>query len=219
MADPDDDLFARDRVAMVEQQLIRRGVRDERVLDAMSTVRRERFLTEQSRDRAYDDVALPIASGQSISQPYMVARMTELLAVEPGDRILEVGTGSGYQAAILAALGAQVVTIERLPGLAEQARALLAALGLGRQVAVIVGDGSVGIPGGAFDGILVTAGAPDIPSSLPEQLADGGRLVIPVGPRDLQRLVVLTREGDTWTERSVGECVFVPLVGAAGWAT
>jgi protein-L-isoaspartate(D-aspartate) O-methyltransferase len=218
MSDPANDTMVRERTAMVEQQLRRRGIIDERVLAAMSSVPRERFVTDPARRRAYEDVALPIDEGQSISQPYMVARMTELLAVRPGDRILEIGTGSGYQAAILATLETQVVTIERHAGLAAAARARLVALGFAAAVDVRVGDGSVGVPGDLFDGIVVTAGAPEIPRSLPVQLVDGGRLVIPVGPRELQQLVVVTRRGDTWEDHVAGECVFVPLVGEGGWA-
>jgi len=212
-----DDTMARQRAEMVEQQLRRRGIHDERVLAAMASVPRERFVPEDARRRAYEDMALPIAAGQSISQPYMVARMTELLAVQPGDRILEIGTGSGYQAAILATLEAEVVTIERHAELAIAARARLADLGFTDAVEVRVGDGSLGVPRGRFDGIVVTAGAPQTPRSLRDQLRDRGRLVVPVGPREIQRLVVVTRDGDTWDERVTDACVFVPLVGAAGW--
>ena len=218
MPDPAGGEMARERAAMVDQQLRGRGIHDQRVLAAMSSVPRERFVSDRARRHAYDDVALPIDEGQSISQPYMVARMTELLAVQPGDRVLEIGTGSGYQAAILAQLGATVVSIERHAGLAGAARARLAALEFAEAVDVRVGDGSQGVPGDQFDGIVVTAGAPDVPPALPGQLGEGGRLVVPVGPRALQRLVVLTRRGDTWDERQAGDCVFVPLVGAGGWA-
>jgi protein-L-isoaspartate(D-aspartate) O-methyltransferase len=167
---------------------------------------------------AYDDRALPIESGQTISQPYIVARMTELLVIEPGDRILEIGTGSGYQAAVLACLGASVVTIERHPELARTAAERLAALGI-PGVDVRVGDGSVGAPDDApWDGIIVTAAAPAIPDALRDQLAVGARLVIPVGPRYQQDLLVVERRGERdWEEWSDGPVVFVPLVGEGGW--
>jgi protein-L-isoaspartate(D-aspartate) O-methyltransferase len=203
---------------MVAQQLERRGIKDKRVLEAMAAVPRERFVPNVPSSLAYDDRALPIDSGQTISQPYIVARMTELLRVEPGDRVLEIGTGSGYQAAILASLGARVSTIERHPDLAEQAREHLRAQGI-EGVDVRIGDGSRGDPDGApWDGIIVTAAAPAIPAALREQLAVGGRLVIPVGPRYQQDLLVLERRGpDDWDEWSDGAVVFVPLVGEGGF--
>lgn len=203
---------------MVESQLRQRGIRDERVLAAMGAIPRELFISPTDRSHAYADAALPIDAGQSISQPYIVARMTELLAVRPGDRILEIGTGSGYQAAMLATLGARVVSLERHAELAEEARRRLARLGLADAMEIRVADGSLGDPtGGPYDGIVVTAAAPSIPDTLLAQLADGGRLVIPVGPRDRQRLVVVTRHGNEWEQRSDGDVVFVPLVGAGGW--
>jgi protein-L-isoaspartate(D-aspartate) O-methyltransferase len=205
---------------MVARQLERRGISDARVLDAMATVPREAFVPGVPPSLAYDDRALPIDAGQTISQPYMVARMTELLDVQPGDRILEIGTGSGYQAAVLAWLGARVTTIERHADLSEAARERLTALGV-EAVDVRVGDGSRGDPDGApWDGIVVTAAAPSIPDELREQLATGARLVIPVGPRATQELVVVERRGpNDWHEWSDGAVVFVPLVGEAGWPT
>jgi len=197
---------------MVAQQLQRRGIRDQRVLEAMATTPREAFVPGVPASLAYDDRALPIDAGQTISQPYMVARMTELLRVEPGDRILEIGTGSGYQAAVLAKLGAKVTSIERLPDLAEAARERLRGLGIDG-VDVRVGDGSTGDPDGApWDGIVVTAAAPAIPMALREQLdPDGGRLVIPVGD-DVQELRLLTRRGGSFEERRLLPVRFVPLV-------
>ena len=204
---------------MVETQLRARGIRDERVLGAMASLPRERFVPEQRRAIAYADEALPIPAGQTISQPWIVARMTELLAPRVGDRVLDIGTGSGYQAAILALLGARVVSIERQPELAGSARARLAELGFGDQVEVRVGDGSLGDPTGApWDGILVAAAAPAIPNPLREQLSpNGGRLVIPVGDRRRQDLLLVVRHGDIWDEKNDGPCVFVPLVGEQGF--
>ena len=218
---PEDVRLGAARTAMVEHQLAGRGIRDPRVLEAMATVPREAFLPESRRSLAYADEALPIASGQTISQPYIVALMTELLATTPGLRVLEIGTGSGYQAAILAELGCRVVTIERFPELAEAARAQLERLGYGDAVEVRVGDGTLGDPESApYPRIVVTAAAPHIPDPLRQQLdPEGGRLVIPVGRRWSQMLVVVERRGDEWLERDAGECVFVPLVGEEGFAS
>jgi len=204
---------------MVETQLRARGIADERVLEAMARLPRERFVPEERRAIAYADEALPIPAGQTISQPWIVARMTELLAPRVGERVLDIGTGSGYQAAILALLGARVVSIERQPELAESARARLAELGFGDQVEVRVGDGSLGDPTGApWDGILVAAAAPAIPNPLRDQLSpNGGRLVIPVGDRHRQDLLLVVRHGDIWDEQNDGPCVFVPLVGEQGF--
>jgi protein-L-isoaspartate(D-aspartate) O-methyltransferase len=206
------------RAAMVATQLRARGIKDERVLDAMATVPRELFVDELQRTYAYADEALPIESGQTISQPYVVARMTELLETHPGDRILEIGTGSGYQAAILATLGCRVTSIERHADLADRARRRLAALPPADSVEVRVGDGTLGAPDGApWHGIIVTAAAPAVPHSLRDQLADGARLVIPVGSRHRQELVVVTRRGNEWVERFDGPVIFVPLIGDEGF--
>ncbi len=207
------------RTAMVARQLRARGILDERVLEAMAIVPREEFLPGWRRDLAYVDGAIPIDAGQTISQPYIVALMTELLAPQAGQRVLEVGTGSGYQAAILAQLGCHVVTIERLPDLAASARERLVRLGYGDAVEIRVGDGTLGDPEGApYPRIIVTAAAPRIPTSLREQLDPvGGRLVLPVGARWEQELVLVIRDGDEWHEQRAGGCVFVPLVGAEGF--
>jgi protein-L-isoaspartate(D-aspartate) O-methyltransferase len=204
---------------MVERQLRARGIRDEAVLAAMASVQRELFVPAEFAARAYDDEALPIADGQTISQPYMVAIMVELLRPRPGMRVLEIGTGSGYGAAILAAAGCDVLSIERYEGLAAAAVGRLAGIGRGSRVRIVVGDGSVGVAGEApFDGIVVTAAAPAVPAALRAQLAEGGRLVVPVGPRHGQELILVTRTGDDFHERSCGPCIFVPLVGAGGFS-
>jgi protein-L-isoaspartate(D-aspartate) O-methyltransferase len=213
MPPPPDVLRAR----MVDEQLRGRDIVDERVLAAMERVPRELFVPEDLRDRAFDDAALPIGAGQTISQPYMVARIAEELGLDGDERILDVGTGSGYQAAVLAELGDDVRTIERIPELAEQARKALAAAGYGN-VTVHVGDGSRGLPEHApFDAIAVAAAAPGFPNALYEQLKPGGRLVVPVGGRRGQRLEVIVRtpEGPA-VVRSV-PCRFVPLVGEEGF--
>jgi protein-L-isoaspartate(D-aspartate) O-methyltransferase len=205
------------RVEMVERQIVSRGVRDPRVLEAMRDVPRHLFVPEDLRSRAYEDRALPIAESQTISQPYIVAIMTELMASEPQHRFLEIGTGSGYQTAILSRLSGRVFSIERHPGLADAARRLLTTLGI-TNVDVRVGDGTEGLPAEApFDRILVTAGAPSIPHALREQLADGGRLVIPVGPSGFQHLTIVNRTGKGYAEQEHDACVFVPLIGRHGW--
>lgn len=206
------------RARMVADQLVARDIRDERVIRAMDTVPREAFVPERERDAAYLDGPLPIGGGQTISQPYMVARMAELLHAGVGDRVLEVGTGSGYAAAVLAELGCQVTTIERDPALADEARGRLASLGYAHRVDVRTGDGSLGLPDEApWDGIVVAAAAPNVPPALREQLGDGRRLVIPVGSRRQQQLIVVERHGNEWQETSDGACVFVPLIGPGGW--
>ena len=203
---------------MVDRQLRHRGIADERVLAVMASLPRELFIPPKLKAHAYMDDALPIDLGQTISQPYMVARMTELLQPTPGMHVLEVGTGSGYQAAVLALLGCSVVSIERHAPLADAARDRLEGLELGDSVRVVVGDGSVGRPEDApFDAIIVTAAAPVVPRLLPGQLSDGGRLVVPVGPSQRQELTLVTRHGDDFETRDCGGCVFVPLLGAAGF--
>jgi len=212
---PENPSRARDR--MVAAQLRARDIEDERVLAAMRAVPRELFVPAEERPRAYDDAALPIGFGQTISQPYMVARICETLAVLPGERVLDVGAGSGYQAAVLAELGAEVHTIERVPELAAGARENLVAAGYDR-VDVRVGDGTLGLSELApFAGIAVAAAAPEVPRTLYEQLRPGGRLVVPVGGRRGQRLQLVVRspEGPA-VARSV-PCRFVPLLGSEGF--
>jgi protein-L-isoaspartate(D-aspartate) O-methyltransferase len=207
-----------ERSRMVDRQLRARGIQSESVLRAMGTVPRERFLPPGRASDAYRDQALPIAHGQTISQPYMVAVMTEALKLSEEDRVLEVGTGSGYQTAVLSMLAGGVWSIERIADLLEEARQVLRDMGADN-VHLRVGDGTLGWPEeGPFDAILVTAGSPGVPESLKAQLSpDGGRLVIPVGDRFLQELVRLTRDGDHFREERILGCRFVPLVGAEGW--
>jgi protein-L-isoaspartate(D-aspartate) O-methyltransferase len=202
---------------MVDRQLAGRGIADERVLQAMRTVRREAVVPADLAEFAYDDSPLPIAEGQTISQPYIVALMAEAARIGPDDRVLEVGAGSGYAAAVFAELAREVVTIERHPALAEGARAALGGLAY-RNVEVIEGDGSRGVPERApYDAILVAAGAPAPPGSLKRQLSEGGRLVIPVSVDAHQELRVFIRRGDTFEERDLGPVRFVPLMGEEGW--
>jgi protein-L-isoaspartate(D-aspartate) O-methyltransferase len=202
---------------MVEEQLRGRDVVDERVLAAMAEVPRELFVPERLRRRAYDDAALPIGAGQTISQPYMVARIAEALELHGGERLLDVGTGSGYQAAVLAELGADVDTIERIPKLAEQARENLTSAGYER-VRVHVGDGSLGLAEHApFDAIAVAAAAPELPSTLYDQLEPRGRLVVPVGRRGIQELQVIVRSPEGPAVLRSVPCRFVPLLGAEGF--
>jgi len=193
-----------------------RGITDARLLRAMGKIERHRFVPEPFTSRSYEDSALPIGKGQTISQPYTVAFMTQALGVKEGDKVLEVGTGSGYQAAVLAEMGARVFTIERHPELLASARSLLESLGY--RIASKAGDGTVGWNEFApFDGIIVTAGAPDVPEPLLKQLAEGGRLVIPVGDLDMQTLLVVTRRGDQFDRKEVHGFKFVPLIGKMGW--
>jgi protein-L-isoaspartate(D-aspartate) O-methyltransferase len=202
---------------MVDTQLRGRDVVDERVLAAMERVPRELFVPEKLRARAYDDAALPIGDDQTISQPYMVARICEALSLTGAERVLDVGTGSGYQAAVLAELAEEVDTIERIPELAERARTSLEAAGYGR-VRVHVGDGSRGLPDRApFDAIAVAAAAPELPRTLYEQLEPRGRLVVPVGRRGMQRLEVIVRSPEGPAILRSVPCRFVPLLGEEGF--
>ena len=204
---------------MVERQLLGRDITDERVLRAMVTVPRELFVPPEERRRAFDDAALPIGSGQTISQPYMVARICELLGLRGHERVLDVGTGSGYQAAVLAELADEVHTIERVPELAERARETLAAAGYDR-VRVHVGDGTLGLPEHApYAGIAVAAAAPRLPSTLYDQLEPGGRLVVPVGRRRGQLLQVVVRSPEGPAVLHSVPCRFVPLVGEEGFTS
>jgi protein-L-isoaspartate(D-aspartate) O-methyltransferase len=207
-----------DRRQMVERQLRGRGIEDERVLEAMSRIPRELFVPERERRRAYRDAALPIGHDQTISQPFMVALIAEVLRVRRGELVLDVGTGSGYQAAVLAELGADVVTIERIPELAEQARVNLAAAGY-PQVEVRLGDGTLGVPDRApFDAVAVAAAAPAFPETLYAQLRPRGRLVVPVGGQRAQRLEVIVRSPEGPAVVHSVPCRFVPLVGEEGFA-
>lgn len=202
---------------MVEEQLASRGIRDDRVLAAMAAVPRHRFVPPGLEARAYDDCALPAGEGQTISQPWIVARMCELAGVGPGDNVLEVGTGTGYQAAVLAHLARHVCSVERIPALAFTARERVAALGLAN-IDVRVGDGSVGWQEFApYARVLAAAAAPHVPQALLEQLEDGGVLVVPVGSAGLQRLESWRREGSRFVRTRHEECRFVPLIGRDAW--
>ncbi|HEU5410990.1 MAG TPA: protein-L-isoaspartate(D-aspartate) O-methyltransferase [Candidatus Acidoferrales bacterium] len=214
----DQDDWAARRRAMVEEQIRKRGVKSGVLLEAMMRVPRHLFVPEELASRAYEDRALGIGEQQTISQPYMVASMTEYLELRGDEGVLEVGTGSGYQAAILAELAREVITVEQNVALAESARARLDSLGY-RNVRVEIGDGTFGWPEAApFDGILVAAAAPAIPQPLVTQLADGGRLIIPVGASDKQMLMRVRKRGGEITQEKLFPCQFVPLLGRYGWA-
>jgi protein-L-isoaspartate(D-aspartate) O-methyltransferase len=209
---------AAERTRMVEHQIQARGITNPRLLAAMREIPRHLFIPPPYNTSAYEDAPLPIGNGQTISQPYIVAFMTELLDPHPEDRVLEIGAGSGYQAAILSMLVHHVTTIERIPGVADLARRNLAELDL-KNVSIIVGDGTLGYPGNApYNGIIITAAAPEIPQPLIDQLAMGGILVAPVGSRDIQELITLTRTTKGIVRASHGGVRFVPLIGEHGWA-
>jgi protein-L-isoaspartate(D-aspartate) O-methyltransferase len=209
--------YAPQRAEMIEKQLQRRGIRDSTVLSAMLAVPRHEFVPEELRARAYDDVPLPIGSGQTISQPYIVAAMTAALRPQPTDRVLEVGTGCGYQAAVLSLLAKEVFTIEVRPELASAAAKKLAQLGYSN-IHVHCGDGTFGLSEFAtFDAILVAAAAPSVPEPLLAQLAEGGRIIVPVGDADNQELQLLEKHAGAFSTKMMEGCRFVPLVGHHAW--
>ena len=208
-------LLARER--MVEEQLVSRGIRDSRVLAAMAKVPRHLFVVEELRDKAYEDNPLPIGEGQTISQPYMVALMVEALGLKGKERVLEIGTGSGYEAAVLAELCAQVLSVELVEDLTVKARVVLASLGY-QNVSIQVGDGTLGWEEHApYDAVVISAAAPCIPRPLLEQLRPGGCLVLPMGEEELQTLVGIRKESGELREEYLGECRFVKLLGTYGW--
>ena len=209
--------YAVQREEMIEKQLRRRGIHDAAVLAAMMAVPRHEFVSEDVRAHAYDDLPLPIGGGQTISQPYIVAAMTAVLHLQPGDRVLEIGTGCGYHAAVLSRLAKEVFTIERRPELASSASATLARLGYSN-AHVHCGDGTLGLPQLApFDAILVAAAAPAVPKPLLAQLAEGGRIILPVGDAEHQELQLVEKRGDTFPTKMLEGCRFVPLLGYHGW--
>lgn len=214
---PTEEALFRRREQMVSEQIESRGIRDARLLRALREIPRHRFVPVSLRHRAYEDGPLPIGEGQTISQPYIVAEMTEALSLEGRERVLEIGTGSGYQTAILCRLAREVVTTERIDPLSRSARRILGDLGI-ENVRFRIGDGTLGSAEDApFDAVLVTAGAPDIPPPLYEQLAVGGILVIPIGGRWEQELVRIRKEEGGSRRESLGGCRFVPLLGAYGF--
>ncbi|HEU5074630.1 MAG TPA: protein-L-isoaspartate(D-aspartate) O-methyltransferase [Polyangiaceae bacterium] len=212
----DDSMFRMRRTELVERALRARGIHDERVLEVMSRVPRHLFVPPELAEHAYEDRALPIGFGQTISQPYMVAVMLETLGLSGTERVLDVGTGSGYQAALLSLLAREVVSLDVVPELAASAQARLKELGF-RGIEVLVGDGSLGHREGApYDAILVAAAAADLPIPLIDQLADDGQLLIPVGPEGVQELILVHKLGGRTTTRKIADCAFVPLVTQRG---
>ena len=213
--DTKETVLARSR--MVEDQIIQRGIHDPRVLEAFRKVPRHVFVSSRERDWAYTDGPIPLGFGQTISQPYIVALMTETLRLGGNEKVLEIGTGSGYQAAILSCLASRVYSVERIVELAHSAEKRLVRLGI-FNVKVVYGNGSLGFPEEApFEAIIVTAAAPEIPRPLIEQLAEGGKLVLPVGERGDQTLIKVTKAGNTVQKEDLGLCAFVPLIGREAW--
>jgi protein-L-isoaspartate(D-aspartate) O-methyltransferase len=214
---PSEEQFAALRAAMVETQIIRRGVRDPAVLAVMRSVPRHEFVPAEARARAYEDSPIAIGEGQTISQPYIVAAMTAALHLQPTDRVLEIGTGSAYQTAILSRLAAEVYSTEVRPLLARHAATKLASLGY-RNVHLFERDGSLGLPEYApYDAILAAAAAPSVPQPLKQQLAENGRLILPVGAAEKQQLLLITRSGTSYLSQALDPCQFVPLIGYYGW--
>ncbi|MCX8082506.1 MAG: protein-L-isoaspartate(D-aspartate) O-methyltransferase [bacterium] len=208
--------FIKLRRRMVEEQIVARGIRDKKVIDSFLNVPRERFVPEHLKEYAYEDGPLSIGKGQTISQPYIVALMTEALDLSGGEKVLEIGTGSGYQSAILAEMGCEVYSVERIPELAERARKIF--IELGYNVKIKIGDGTLGWDEFApYDRIIVTAAGPDVPPSLCAQLKDGGSLIMPVGDRYFQDLILVKKVGNRMERKSYGGCQFVLLKGAEGW--
>lgn len=209
--------YEKARKRMVQEQLLRRGIKDPRVLEAMARVPRHLFVPEELRGRAYEDGPLPIGEHQTISQPYMVALMVEALELKGDERVLEVGTGSGYAAAVLSELCAEVFSTERLESLAARARSVLASLGCGN-VQVFTGDGTLGLEAHApYDAVVISAAAPGIPRPLLEQLKPGGCLVLPMGEIEIQTLVRIRKTSEGLKEDYLGDCHFVKLIGSYGW--
>ncbi len=210
--------YRRARERMIQDQIVARSISDRKVIEALRRVPRHLFVGEGFRDRAYGDYPLPIGEGQTVSQPYMVALMTQALALQGHEKVLEIGTGSGYQTAVLAEIVPRVFSVERLTPLARRARQLLDELGY-HGVTIRTSDGTRGWAEEApFDAIIVTAGAPDVPEKIPEQLGEGGRMVIPVGDAQSQSLLRITRHDGEFIRETLGGCVFVKLIGQYGWA-
>jgi len=211
------DTLEAKKKSMIDTQLKSRGILSSDVLRAMFKVPREKFLNSEYIDAAYHDSPLSIGSGQTISQPYMVAMMTEALMLKKSDKVLEIGTGSGYQSAVLQEIAAHIFSVERISLLAEHALKVLASLGYA-DIAIKVGDGTLGWSEQApFDAIIVTSGSPSVPETLMTQLSDGGRMIIPVGSRSHQRIIRIIRSGDNYNKEEMLSCIFVPLIGKYGW--
>lgn len=205
------------RLNMLREQIVGRGITNLLVISAMQKVPRHKFIEEKFLNEAYEDYPLPIENGQTISQPYMVALMTQALELKGGEKVLEIGSGSGYQAAVLAEIAGGVYSVERFADLAEKAKRVLGELGY-NNIRIKSGDGTLGWEEfSPYDGIIVTAGAPDLPQPLVQQLAEGGRLVIPIGGRFMQTLYAYKKKNDRLEEESLCGCQFVPLVGEEGW--